>query len=143
MIHWKCYLLQQNQMCVVLEWFAMKLKGGIPFPKIEPSSYDVLFGKMPKLPSNFNLKMKDLLNKCWHHPNAQPTFFEIVSQLKEFVEETKDLMACFNLGKLYYNVDPFDLEMSLREFKRLVHVLANKYNQEDFVIIAFELLDAI
>ena len=54
--------------------------GQIPFEDLRASDYDVVIrGERPKLPSDIEPWMKDLITRCWHpNPLERPTFETIV-----------------------------------------------------------------
>ena len=54
--------------------------GQIPFEDLRASDYDVVIrGERPKLPSDIEPWMRDLITRCWHpDPLERPTFHTIV-----------------------------------------------------------------
>lgn len=59
--------------------------GRIPFEDLGKTDYDVVIrGERPKLPSNIQPWMRDLITGCWHpNPLERPTFETIADMLRE------------------------------------------------------------
>lgn len=104
------------------------LTGQTPFGDHPNSDYDVILvdKKRPDLPPDLNPKLAELLIRCWHHdPERRPSSPEIVSELKQLVEENEPfslLLTHFAHDECRY--EPKSASDILRYLEELEAILA-------------------
>lgn len=127
------------------------LTGGIPFKEANGLNIDlVLRGTRPELPSNLHVKVKDLMDRCWHQdPSMRPTFHEIVEEWRglhseiisgsEFASQSLDELFDFST----ISIAGLDSQSLLLELKKLVNTLVEKYEQVNFLKLCFEVVEHV